>query len=80
MDNTKHLGSLIRGIKSIISKNRSSFSDEEISLLKDCIKALKNGNVTKSNHLDAETILKLLSVFARPDVINLIKIFIDFMN
>jgi hypothetical protein len=51
MFNSQTIDRLMQGIQSIVSENRSSFSDEQISLLKECLTFLdsvKNAEDPKS--------------------------------
>jgi hypothetical protein len=63
---------LIQGLQAIISKNRSSFSDDEISLLQGCIESLNDYKAMKDKKNLVEVVTKVLSIVAKPEVVNLI--------
>lgn len=70
--------SLIQGIESITSKNRSSFSDDEIKLLQECVETLKEYKLTLDKESFIEVTTKFLSVFTKPEVVTLINDWIHY--
>jgi hypothetical protein len=57
---------LIRGIDSIVSKNRCSFSDEELQLLQECKSALlKFKKAEKGIKPDPNVLVRVISVLSR---------------
>jgi hypothetical protein len=64
--------SLIQGIEAIISKNRSSFSDDEINVLQQCVEELRNYKATKDKKDLEKFVLKVLTEFVKPEVVKLI--------
>ena len=57
---------LIQGIDTIISKNRCSFSDEELQLLQECkIALLKFKKVEKGIKPDPNILVRVISVLSR---------------
>lgn len=63
--NIKNSDELILGIKSILSKYRCSFSDEEKVLLNDCINMLEKSSATSDPTDMALTAVKVISTVLR---------------
>lgn len=63
--NIKNNDDLIKGIKTILSKYRCSFSEEEKVLLNGCIDQLEKSQAESSNIDDVATVVKVVSTVFR---------------
>lgn len=59
---SKRLDDLIKGIEQIVNENRSSFSDEELILLKECLKTLQEMDLQTDEILWKEIIREVIEV------------------
>ncbi len=78
MINVNTIDRLILGIESIVSKSRSSLSDEEVSLLNDCISFLETAKSVNdlNNPMTTEIVSQVLMIlmqFLLSDDIHLLK-------
>ena len=66
LDFYQNTDSLIQGIDTIVSKNRCSFSDEELQLLQECKNALlKFKKAEKGVKPDPNLIIRVISILSR---------------
>ena len=59
------LDSLISGIRTIISKNRSSFTDEEVDLLNACVIRLEEVKKIKADSFFLNTLIEVIEIIAK---------------
>jgi len=66
LDFYQNADSLIQGIDTIVSKNRCSFSDEELQLLQECKnELLKFKKAEKGVKPDPNLIIRVISILSR---------------
>lgn len=61
----KNNDELIQGIRTILSNDRCSFSDEEQVLLNDCINKLEESRTEPDPHVQKLTFVKVLEILLR---------------